>query len=100
MAMDRNSGAEKPCSIGDAPPVLLLNRICHRIRVERDSIRAEQAYCKWIRRLIIFPGASLPNIMASQVHSRCRALHMANTSSGSRFHQLLAEKISTSWKPR
>ena len=36
----------------------------------------------------------------NQLHSRCRALQVASTSSGSRFHQLLAEKISTSWKPR
>ena len=32
--------------------------------------------------------------------SRWRALQVRSTSSGSRFHQLLAEKISTSWKPR
>ena len=35
-----------------------------------------------------------------QLHSDVPRLQVASTSSGSRFHQLLAEKISTSWKPR
>jgi hypothetical protein len=81
MAMVRDSGAEKPCSMGDVPPVLLLDRICHRIRVKRYSIRTEQAYCDWIRRLIIFHGKRQP----SKRYGRSSAFAMPRLAYGQHF---------------
>jgi integrase len=58
MVLD--SGAEKPHSVGDVPPVFLLDRARHRIRVKHYNIRTEQAYCDWIGRFIIFRGKRHP----------------------------------------
>jgi len=61
MVMVRDSGAEMPHPLADVPPVLLLDRVRHRIRVKHYSIRTEQAYCDWIRRFIIFRGKRHPS---------------------------------------
>ena len=45
-------------------------------------------------------GSEKPARARPQLIQRWRALQTASTSSGSRVHQLLAEKISTSWNPR
>ena len=59
--MVADSGARKPCSMGDAPPVLLLDRVRDRIRLKHYSLRTEQAYCDWIRRFINFHGKQHPS---------------------------------------
>ena len=42
--------------MGAVPPVSLLERVRDRIRIKHYRIRTKQAYCDWIRRLIIFHG--------------------------------------------
>ena len=39
----------------------LLARVRAKIRLKHYSIRTEQAYCDWIRRLIIFHGKRHPS---------------------------------------
>jgi hypothetical protein len=60
MAMDGDSGAEKPCLTADVPPVFLPN--CGRIfiRVKPHSPRTEQANFDWIKRFIHFHGKRHP----------------------------------------
>ena len=75
MVMVRDSGAEMPHPLADVPPVLLLDRVRHRIRVKHYSIRTEQAYCDWIRRFIIFRGKRHPSgLGATEVEAFLTAL--------------------------
>ena len=60
-----NSGAEKPGSMGENPPVPLLDRVRDRIRLKHYSLRTEQAYCDWIKRFINFHGKRHPSEMAA-----------------------------------
>jgi hypothetical protein len=55
-----DSGAEKPCLMGDVPPVFLLSRVCDFICVEPYSPRTEQADFDWIKRFIDFHGKRHP----------------------------------------
>jgi integron integrase len=59
--MAGDSGDERPCLVGDVPPVLLLDRVRGRIRLRHYSIRTEQAYCDWIKRFINFHGKRHPS---------------------------------------
>lgn len=54
-------GAERPGSVEAKPPVLLLDRVRHRIRLKHYSLRTEQAYCDWIRRFVVFHGKRHPS---------------------------------------
>ena len=56
MVVVRDSGAEKPQLLGDAPPVRLLDWVGDRIRVKHYSIQAKQADSDWIKRSVIFGG--------------------------------------------
>ena len=55
-----DSGAEKPCLMGDVPPVFLLNRVCDFICLKPYSPRTERAYFDWIRRFIHIHGKRQP----------------------------------------
>jgi hypothetical protein len=54
--MNGDLGTEKPCLMGDVPPVFLLNCVGDFICVKRYSPRTEQAYLDWIKRFIHFHG--------------------------------------------
>ena len=54
MAMVADSGAEKPCLMGDVPPVFLLNCVCGFICVKHYVLRIEQASLEQIKRFIYF----------------------------------------------
>ena len=56
MVVVRDSGAEKPQLLGDAPPDVLLDWVGDRIRVKHYSIQAKQADSDWIKRSVIFGG--------------------------------------------
>ena len=60
MAMVGDSGAEKPCLMGDVPPVFLLVCVRDFILGKYYSPRTEQAYCDWIKRFIHFQGKRHP----------------------------------------
>jgi len=60
MAMVGDSGAEKPCLMGDVPPAFLLHCVCDFICVKPYSPRTEQAYFDWIKRFIHFHGKRHP----------------------------------------
>ncbi len=78
MALDCDSGAERRCFIAAVPPVLLLDRVRDRIRLEHYSIRTEQAYCDWIRRFIIFHGKRHPSAFgATEVEAFLTSLTVA-----------------------
>ena len=56
MVAVRDSAAEKPQLLGDAPPVVLLDWVGERIRVKHYSVQAKQADSDWIKRSVIFGG--------------------------------------------
>lgn len=45
------------------PPVKLLDRVRHRIRLKGYSIRTEKTYVSWIRQFILFHGKQHPRDM-------------------------------------
>ena len=61
-----DSGAERRCSMESPRPVSLLDRVREKIRVKHCSIRAEQSYCDWIRRFVIFHGKRHPSELGAQ----------------------------------
>jgi hypothetical protein len=69
--------------MGAIPPVPLLQRVREGIRVRHYSIRTEQAYCDWIKRLVIFHGKRHPpELGAAEVEAlltgiQLRHLHSA-----------------------
>ena len=60
MVMVGDSRAEKPCFMGDVPPVFLLNCVCDFILGKYYGPRKEQAYFDWIKRFIEFRGKRHP----------------------------------------
>ena len=52
-------------SAGADRPVLLLDRVRHRIRLKHYSLRTEQAYCDWIKRFVLFHGKRHPSGMGA-----------------------------------
>ena len=83
-----DSGAQRPCSMGDALPVLLLDRVRNRIRLKHYSLRTEQAYCDWIRRFIIFHGKRHPSgLSAAEVEAFLTSLAVAGRVAASTQNQ-------------
>jgi len=64
-AMVGDSGAEKPCLMGDVPPVFLLNCVCDFICLKPYSPRTERAYFDWIKRFIHIHGKRHPPEVAA-----------------------------------
>jgi hypothetical protein len=60
MAMFGDSGTDKPCLMGDVPPLFLLNCVCDFICVKHSGRRTEQAYFDWIKTLHPFPWQPPP----------------------------------------
>jgi hypothetical protein len=74
--------------MGDAPPVLLLDRVRDRIRLKHYSLRTEQAYCDWIRRFIIFHGKRHPSgLGAAEVEAFLTSLAVAGRVAASTQNQ-------------
>ena len=82
------SGAQTPCFMGEASPVLLLDRVRDRIRLKHYSLRTEQAYCDWIRRFIIFHGKRHPSRLgAAEVEAFLTSLAVAGRVAASTQNQ-------------
>jgi integrase len=47
------------------PPLGVLDRVRHKIRLRHYSIRTEQAYVDWIRRFILFHGKRHPDTLGA-----------------------------------
>lgn len=45
----------------------LLERLRHRLRTRRFSVRTEAAYCGWVRRFVIFHGRRHPDMGESEI---------------------------------
>ena len=74
--------------MGDAPPVLLLDRVRDRIRLKHYSLRTEQAYCDWIRRFIKFHGKRHPSgLGAAEVEAFLTSLAVAGRVAASTQNQ-------------
>jgi integron integrase len=73
--------------MGDAPPVLLLDRVRDRIRLKHYSLRTEQAYCDWIRRFINFHGKHPSSLGAAEVEAFLTSLAVARRVAASTQNQ-------------
>ncbi len=68
----------------------LLERLRHRLRTRRYSLRTEAAYCGWVRRFVIFHGRRHPDTMGeSEIAAFLTHLAMVRNVSASTQNQAL-----------